>query len=70
MRKTFDVQEFRQDMNARIARSATDSDKVLLSTVLERVLMDSGNYKGFSYRNRTAEQVRDGDYDRNDRHYY
>jgi hypothetical protein len=50
-RKTFNVNDFRIMVNAMIADSSDDAreGRMALAVVLARVLMDTGNYKGFRY---------------------
>lgn len=51
-RKTFSVKELKEFANkslARIDSDATGEFKAGVCTVIERVLMDSGNYNGFRF---------------------
>jgi len=49
-RKTVDVQAIRAKINARLADEATGTvPRMALATLLESVLMDTGNYRGFNY---------------------
>lgn len=50
-RKTFDVDQFRIRINNMLAESAEDErqGRFVMASVLEGVLMDTGNYVGFRY---------------------
>ena len=51
-RKTFSVEELKEFANKSLARTdsyATGDFKSGVCTVIERVLMDSGNYNGFRF---------------------
>jgi hypothetical protein len=50
-RKTFDVDTFRQYVNDRLSCSQESlrESRVAMAFVLEHVLMDTGNYRGFRY---------------------
>lgn len=49
-RKTFDVNEFRTYINGLlINEKISEPQKSILCSVLERILMDSNNYRGFNY---------------------
>jgi len=51
MRKTIQVEKLKDKVNGMI-RDLPDSDiagRIALQTIIENVLMDSGNYRGFSY---------------------
>jgi len=49
-RKTVSVEALRAKINARLADETTGSaPRMALASLLESVLMDSGNYRGFNY---------------------
>jgi hypothetical protein len=50
MRKTISVDSIRERVNTRIAhREGTADSRRALGALLESILHDSGNYKGFRY---------------------
>lgn len=49
-RKTFEVQEFKKEINRLLSLNTVNKDsKITLCTLLERILMNTKNYKGFGY---------------------
>lgn len=49
MRKTFEVKKFKEQINKQLENKNLSQDqKKTLCYVLERVLMDTGNYKGYN----------------------
>jgi len=52
-RKTVEVEKLRKEINRLLALKSLDmSGKEALAHVLEDVLLDTGNYKGFKWLNR------------------
>jgi hypothetical protein len=52
MRKTFEVQKVKESVNEQLSRTdeyATKEFKIGLCTVLEKILWETDNYKGFSF---------------------
>jgi len=49
-RFTFSVEDFKQRVNGMIASEGmTPEERNVVSVLLEQVLMDTGNYRGFGY---------------------
>ncbi len=49
-RKTFDVKEFKEIINSRLALTTlTQTEKIGYCSILEQVLQETGNYQGFGY---------------------
>jgi hypothetical protein len=74
-RKTIPVADLVDKVNAMIAYSAeycpasAQDDRYALGTLLESVLYDTGNYKGFRFL-ADPDEVRAGNYDNSARKYY
>ena len=49
VRKTFNVQDFRVSINDTMGYLKTEKEKKLACAIIERVLMDTGNYAGFRH---------------------
>jgi len=50
MKKTFKVENFKNIINEKLALTSINQDeKKALTVVLERVLHDTNNYRGFNY---------------------
>lgn len=76
-RKTYPVEDLKVFVNDALAsESSTLDGRVAASIILERVLMDTGNYKGFQYVLPGGDQVptqvvaNSDDYDATRRRYY
>lgn len=48
-KKTFPVMELRNHVNKMLKMDITKEERTIISIVLEKVLMDTGNYHGFRY---------------------
>ena len=74
MRKTFRVEGFIVKVNTMIAATNDDmaAERLALATVLESVLLETGNYHGFNYllTEWTEEGTLRPDADRSRRRYY
>jgi len=60
-RKTFDVEEFKDKVNGMLVNSLDDfqDGRIAMITLVENVLMESGNYGGFRYLD--ANEMKDSD---------
>lgn len=69
MRKTFEVDAFRQRINkildVKICPTLTPDNRATAAALLSEVLCDTGNYKGFRFTDGA-----NGDVDDSRRHYY
>lgn len=72
-RKTIEVETVRELVNRFIAKSAegglSEDGRQILATLIEAVLMQTGNYHGFRYLD-GWEAVQAGEYDESARHYH
>jgi len=58
-RKTYDVEKLRNIVNDMLAKSVCSSgERKSMQVILERVLMETGNYNGYSYL--TEDKVPEG----------
>lgn len=73
MRKTIAVEKLKDDINLQIRFLENDIEsKKTLCTVIEKILMDTGNYRGFRWlmSSERAKEVQPGDSDYYDRLYF
>jgi hypothetical protein len=52
MRKTIEVQKVKELVNEMLASSLSEEQKTVARNLIEKVLMDTGNYKGFQFLNK------------------
>ena len=63
-RKTIGVSEIKQKVNRMLKVPGISQDaKQILSSLMEEVLMETGNYKGFGFNGNPEDKTRE--YDRN-----
>lgn len=77
MRKTIHIDDLKQRVNGMLlAEGGTHDGRIALCVLLEGVLMDSGNYRGFQFVERDGSinpdsaHVRPGEDAHSRRHYY